>query len=47
MGNRKGGIMKTLTLTNRKGRIIAKLYFKKNGNLHPDSWLCPKGWGNK
>ena len=36
--------MGKLTLTNRKGKIIVCLYILVNGNLHPDSWICPKGW---
>lgn len=31
--------MKTLTLTNNKGNIVAKLYILANGELHVDSWI--------
>lgn len=36
--------MKKLILFNNKGLIIVCLYINKNGNLHSDSWICPKGW---
>ena len=31
--------MRTLTIENKKGEIIVKLYFTKDGQLHCDSWL--------
>lgn len=33
-----------MIIFNKKGRVVACLYLLKNGNLHPDSWLCEKGW---
>jgi len=36
--------MKTITVTNNEGLIVAKLYILPNGNLHADSWFCNKGW---
>lgn len=35
------------TIENKEGKIVAKLYIKPDGNLHPDSWLCPNGWPPK
>lgn len=31
--------MRTLTLTDDDQKIIARLYFEKDGQLHPDSWI--------
>ena len=39
--------MRTKTILNKVGQIVAKLYILPNGNLHPDSWLCPDGKGEK
>lgn len=39
--------MNVLTLKNESGFTVANLYILHNGNLHPDSWLCNEGWGNK
>lgn len=36
--------MKEKTIKNKEGDIVAKLYVLENGNLDPDSWLCPEGW---
>ena len=37
--------MAVMTLENEDSKIVARLYILDNGNLHPDSWLCPGGWG--
>ena len=50
VGRFKGGsgeTIRTRTFLNKNKRIVAKLYFVPNGNLHADSWLCHDGWGNK
>ena len=31
---------------NVKGDLDVCLYFDKNGDLHPDSWICEKGGNN-
>ena len=36
--------MAVMTLENEDSKIVARLYILDNGNLHPDSWLCPGGW---
>jgi len=36
--------MKSVTVKNDGGLIVAKLYIENNGNLHEDSWLCLEGW---
>lgn len=36
--------MKHRVIKNKAGLIVACLYILPNGNLHPDSWLCPEGW---
>ena len=35
--------MEEKTIENNQGLIVAKLYIKEDGNLHPDSWLCNEG----
>ena len=37
-------VMEEKTIENNKGKIVAKLYIKNDGNLHEDSWLCFNGW---
>ena len=44
-GGTSGKKIKHSILLNAKGRKVACLYILPNGNLHPDSWLCSKGWG--
>jgi hypothetical protein len=36
--------MEKRTFKNKRGRVVAVLYILPNGNLHPDSWLCSRGW---
>ncbi len=36
--------MKVKRIFNKKGLIVACLYIKSNGNLHPDSWFSLNGW---
>ena len=38
--------MKKVIHKNDAGLIVACLYVMADGNLHPDSWLCPTGWKN-
>ncbi len=38
------GDLKKTVVENEKGEIVACLYQFENGNLHPDSWLCEKGY---
>lgn len=40
----KMGDLGTITMRNNEGRIVVKLYILPDGCLHPDSWLCPRGW---
>lgn len=39
--------MNNITITNKEGLIVVKLYIKDDGNIHEDSWICLNGWGNK
>ncbi len=39
--------MNVVTLSNEDGLVVANLCVLKNGNLHPDSWLCHEGWDNE
>ena len=39
-------MIKHRVIKNKAGYIVACLYILPNGNLHADSWLCSRGWGN-
>lgn len=39
--------MNNITITNKEGLVVVKLYVKDNGNIHEDSWICLNGWGSK
>ncbi len=41
---KKMGEFAKLVLKNCDGDIVVCLYIEQDGNLHPDSWLCEKGW---
>lgn len=36
--------MSSITICNKEGLIVAKLYVLENGNLHADSWIKEEGW---
>jgi hypothetical protein len=36
--------MNNITITNKEGLVVVKLYIKDNGNILEDSWICLNGW---
>jgi len=35
-------MVKAITVTDRKDKIVAKIYFDKKGKIHDDSWIKEK-----
>jgi len=40
-------IKEDITGYNPEGQIVIKIYIDDKGSEHPDSWVCPEGWGTK